>query len=267
MKKIVALLLMAMMIVTALCGCGGADTDTSSVPAVKTDLEYVQEKGTLIIGMTEYAPMNYKEEGSDEWTGFDTEFAQAVGAKLGVNVEFFVLVDWGLKVNELNTKNIDCVWNGMTITDELKESISISNPYVINAQVIVCKDANKTKYSTIESIKDAKIAVEGGSAAEKLVADYANVTPCQNMAATLLEVSSGASDVAIIDITMAKAMLGAGTSYENLVYTASLSEEQYGIGFRKGSDLCTKVNEIMAEMKADGTLKALADKYEVALVD
>ena len=269
MKKLISLVLMALMIVTALCGCGGeTNTDTSSTPpVVKTDLEYVQEKGTLIVGMTDYAPMNYKEEGSDEWTGFDTEFALAFGEKLGVTVEFFELADWGGKVNELNTKNIDCVWNGMTITDELKEAMAISNPYVINAQVIVCKEGNKDIFTDKASIENAKIAVEGGSAAEKLVTDLANVTPCQNMAATLLEVTSGSCDVAIIDITMAKAMLGEGTSNPNLVYTGSLSEEQYGVGFRTGSELCEKLNELMAEMKADGTLQALATKYDVALVD
>ena len=270
MKKLISLVLMALMIVTALCGCGAGETpsdNSSTPPVVKTDLEYVQEKGTLIVGMTDYAPMNYKEDGSDEWTGFDTEFALAFGEKLGVNVEFFELADWGAKVNELNTKNIDCVWNGMTITDELKEAMAISNPYVINAQVIVCKEANKDTYKDKASIENAKIAVEGGSAAEKLVTDLANVTPCQNMAATLLEVTSGTCDVAIIDITMAKAMLGEGTSYPNLVYTGSLSEEQYGVGFRTGSELCEKLNELMAEMKADGTLKALATKYDVALVD
>lgn len=269
MKKLISLVLMALMIVTALCGCGGeTNTDTSSTPpVVKTDLEYVQEKGTLIVGMTDYAPMNYKEDGSDEWTGFDTEFALAFGEKLGVTVEFFELADWGAKVNELNTKNIDCVWNGMTITDELKEAMAISNPYVINAQVIVCKEGNKDIFTDKASIENAKIAVEGGSAAEKLVTDLANVTPCQNMAATLLEVTSGTCDVAIIDITMAKAMLGEGTSYPNLVYTGSLSEEQYGVGFRTGSELCEKLNELMAEMKADGTLQALATKYDVALVD
>lgn len=270
MKKLISLVLMALMIVTALCGCGAGETpsdNSSTPPVVKTDLEYVQEKGTLIVGMTDYAPMNYKEEGSDEWTGFDTEFALAFGEKLGVNVEFFELADWGGKVNELNTKNIDCVWNGMTITDELKEAMAISNPYVINAQVIVCKEANKDTYKDKASIENAKIAVEGGSVAEKLVTDFANVTPCQNMAATLLEVTSGSCDVAIIDITMAKAMLGEGTSYPNLVYTGSLSEEQYGVGFRTGSELCEKLNELMAEMKADGSLQALATKYDVALVD
>lgn len=274
MKKLIALILTFIMTFMFVSCTQGAD-DTASTDSVEStesvaaqsDLEYVKQKGKMVIGITDYAPMNYKEEGSDEWTGFDTEFAEAVCKEIGVDAEFFVLADWGAKVNELNAKTIDAVWNGMTILPELQESMSISDPYVVNAQVIVCKEANKDTFATVESIKDAAIAVEGGSAAEELVADYANVTPCQNMANTLLEVQSGAADVAIIDITMAQSMTGEGTSYSDLTYTASLSEEEYGIGFRKGSDICTKVNEIMSEMKADGTLKALADKYELTLAE
>ena len=132
------------------------------------NMEYIKEKGTMVIGITEYAPMNFKaEDGS--WTGFDTEFAEAVCAKLGVKAEFFVLSDWDQKVNELNSKAIDVVWNGMTITDELKQSMSISDPYVVNAQVIVCKAENADKYNSLDAIKDAKIAVETGSAGEDCV--------------------------------------------------------------------------------------------------
>lgn len=273
MKKIIKLLICSVLsLATAaavLSGCGGTNNNSSiiSSTAAASDLEYIKSKGTMVIGITEYAPMNYKEDGSDNWTGFDTEFAEKVAEKLGVKAEFFVLGDWGAKVNELNVKTIDCVWNGMTITDELKTSMSISKPYVVNAQVIVCKESEKDKYSSIESIKDVTVAVEQGSAAQKLVADYKNVTPCQNMAGTLLEVKTGAADVAIIDITMAKTMLGEGTAYADLTYTASLSEEQYGIGFRKGSDLCDAVNKIIDELKADGTLTGLAKKYGLTLVD
>lgn len=273
MKKFIKIAALAMaLVLTIFCfaACKTNDTDLDANNdvnnTVTTDFDYIKNKGELIVGMTDYAPMNYKDE-NGKWIGFDTEFAEAVAAKLGVNVKFFELADWGAKVNELNTKNIDCVWNGMTILDELKQSMDISNPYVVNAQVIVCKNSNKDVYTNEEAIKNAKIAVEGGSAAEKLVEGFANVTPCQNMAATLLEVNSGTCDVAIIDITMAKTMIGEGTSYADLCYTGSLSEEQYGIGFRKGSDLCAKVNAIMEEFKADGTLQNLATKYGVTLVD
>lgn len=274
MKKILALVLAALMMLS-LAACGGnADADPTSATAngdttaaADSDLAYIKSKGKMVIGITDYAPMNYPDE-NGAWTGFDTEFAEAVCAKLGVTPEFFVLADWDAKTNELNAKTIDCVWNGMTITDDLKDGMDISDPYVINAQVIVCKADDAEKYATVESIKDATIAVEGGSAAEKLVAElgYTNVTAVTAQSDTLLEVKSGAADVAVIDITMAKAMTGEGTSYADFTYTASLSEEEYGIGFRKGSDACTEVNKIMAELMADGTLDALAEKYELTLV-
>ena len=268
MKKVFAVLLATLMCVGCFASCGKTETteDSKSTAAVTvSDLAYIQGKGKMIIGITEYEPMNYKDSNGD-WTGFDTEFAQAVCKKLGVEAEFFVLADWDAKTNELNAKTIDCVWNGMTITDDLKDGMDISSPYVINAQVIVCKAANKDKYATADSIKDAKIAVEGGSAADKLVEGYANVTKVTAQSDALLEVQSGAADCAVIDLTMANAMTGAGTSYADLVHTASLSSEEYGIGCRKGSDLTAKINEIIAEMMQDGTLDALAKKYNLTLV-
>ncbi len=271
-KKILAIL----MCIALLCGvvglfaaCGDktpADDDgTTEAPVVASDMQYIKDKGTMVIGITEYAPMNYKaEDGS--WTGFDTEFAEAVCEKLGVKAEFFVLSDWDQKVNELNAKTIDVVWNGMTIKDELKVSMSITDPYVYNAQVIVTKAANADKYTDLESIKDANIAVETGSAGQDMVADCANVTEVAAQSDALLEVQSGAADVCVIDITMADAMTGEGTSYADLTKTGALSEEEYGIGCRLGSDTCTEINKIMAELKADGTLDNLAKKYELTLV-
>ncbi len=269
MKKILAIALSIVLvfgIVAAFASCGGnGDKDNDNPQTTASDLQYIKDKGTMVIGITDYAPMNYKaEDGS--WTGFDTEFAEAVCEKLGVKAEFFVLSDWDQKVNELNAKAIDVVWNGMTITEELKESMSISDAYVINAQVIVCKAADAEKYTDLESIKDAKIAVETGSAGAKCVTECANVTEVAFQSDALLEVQSGAADVCVIDITMANAMTGEGTSYADLTKTGSLTEEEYGIGCRKGSDTCDEINKIMDELMADGTLDDLAKKYELTLV-
>ena len=267
-KKILAIVMSIVLVCGVVCAfaaCGKDADKPEDAPAAASDIAYIKEKGTMVIGITDYAPMNYKDD-NGEWTGFDTEFAEAVCAKLGVKAEFFVLSDWDQKVNELNAKTIDVVWNGMTIREDLKTSMSISDPYVINAQVIVTKAENADKYTDLESIKDAKIAVETGSAGEECVADCANVTPVAAQTDALLEVKSGAADVCVIDITMAEAMTGAGTSYEMLTKTGSLTEEEYGIGCRLGSDTCTEINKIMAELKADGTLDALAEKYELTLV-
>ena len=255
-KKILAIVMSVVLvfgIVCAFTACGDNKTDDGQT--VVSDMEYIKEKGTMVIGITEYAPMNFKaEDGS--WTGFDTEFAEAVCEKLGVKAEFFVLSDWDQKVNELNSKAIDVVWNGMTITD----------PYVVNAQVIVCKAENAEKYTSLDAIKDAKIAVETGSAGEDCVEGFANVTAVAAQSDALLEVESGAADVCVIDITMANAMTGKGTSYADLTKTASLNEEQYGIGCRKDSDTCDEINKVIDELMADGTLDKLADKYELTLV-
>ncbi len=273
-KKSIAIILAALVVLMsfALAACGGTGDDTTTTaagetteaPAADSDLAYIKEKGTMIIGITEYKPMNYKaDDGS--WTGFDTEFAEAVCEKLGVKAEFFVLSDWDQKVNELNAKTIDLVWNGMTIRDDLKKSMSISNAYVYNAQVIVTKAENAEKYTDLDTIKDAKIAVETGSAGLGLVEGYANVTEVAFQSDALMEVESGAADVCIIDITMANAMTGEGTSYADLQKTKALSEEEYGIGCRLGADTCDEINKIMAELMADGTLDALAEKYSLTL--
>lgn len=273
MKKVLAIVMSVVLVLGIVCafaacgGNGGDDTTTADTTnaAAASDLAYIKDKGVMVIGITDYEPMNYKDD-EGNWTGFDTEFAELVCKELGVKAEFFVLSDWDQKVNELNSKAIDVVWNGMTITDELKKSMSISDPYVINAQVIVTKAENAKKYVDLESIKDATIAVETGSAGAKCVVDCANVTEVAAQSDALLEVKSGAADVCVIDITMADAMTGEGTSYETLTKTGSLTEEEYGIGCRLNSDTCTEINKIMDKFMADGTLDALAKKYELTLV-
>ena len=132
MKRILALVLALMMLVAVCAGCG-ADSDS--------DLAYVQDKGELVIGYTVYEPMNYTDK-DGKFVGFDTEFAEAVCEKLGVEPKF-QLIDWGMKVDEVQSKAIDCIWNGMTITDELKASIDVSSPYAKNAQVIIIRAAGR----------------------------------------------------------------------------------------------------------------------------
>ncbi len=276
MKKVLAIAMSVVLVLGIVCafaacgGNGGNDTtapaDDTTKAAATSDLAYIKDKGTMIIGITEYEPMNYKDE-NGKWTGFDTEFAELVCAKLGVKAEF-VEINWDTKTTELKTKTIDAVWNGMTIKEELKDSMDISDAYVLNAQVIVTKAENAEKYADAEGIKDAAIAVESGSAGESEASAVAtNVIPVKTQADTLVEVKSGSADCAVIDITMAKAMTGEGTDYEGLTYTGSLSEEFYGIGFRKGADTCTEINKIIADLKADGSLQKLADKYGVTLAD
>ena len=261
MKKMFALLLVLVLALTCLSACG-ASSDS--------DLKYIQKKGTMIVGITDYEPMDYKDENGN-WTGFDAELAEQVCEKLGVKCEFLVLGDWGKKFYELDTKNIDAIWNGMTITDEVKLNTNCSDAYVVNAQVLVMKADALANYTTPESLSDLTFAVENGSAGQEAVLGIGipedQIIAVQDQAAALMEVAAGTSDACVIDITMANAMTGEGTSYADLAAGISLTSEEYGIGFRKDSDVTAKVNELLQAMKADGSLQALADKYSLTLAD
>ena len=285
MKKIIAMLLVLLLTLSCFTACGSAPTadqagdanteaasetqaDNSQTADDGSDLAFVQNNGKLVVGITDYAPMDYKDD-NGEWTGFDAEFARLFAEELGVECEFFVLADWGKKIFELDSKNIDCVWNGMTITEEILLTSSVSDPYVVNAQVVVMKADVVGNYTDIESMKDLTFAVESGSAGENALNDAGLVkyVAVQDQGAAVMEVAAGTSDACVIDITMANAMTGEGTSYDNLTYNVRLTEEEYGVSFRKDSDLTAKFNEFMASLKADGTLQALAEKYELTLAD
>ena len=211
MKKKLALVLAAGM-VASMAACGntnssgsasaGNSKDTSATAeSTDSDLAYVKDKGTLVVGITDFEPMDYQDENGN-WIGFDADLASAFAESLGVDVEF-VEIDWDNKILELDGKTIDCVWNGMTLT-------------AVTAQ------------------SDA-----------------------------LMEVAAGTSDAAIIDSLMAAAMVGEGTGYSNLTYTIGLNDEEYGVGFRKGSDLAVELNNFFKSSYADGSMEQIAEKYGV----
>lgn len=257
MKKYIALILAVLLMATCFAGC--------TKPAA-SDLKAIQEKGKIVVGITEYAPMDYK-DADGNWIGFDAEFATLFAEELGVEIEFYLITDWGKKFIELKDQNIDAVWNGMTITEEATLNASVSNPYVLNKQVLVMKADKIADYTTAESIKDLKIAVENGSAGQGAAVDAGvkEIIPVQDQAAALLEVKAGTSDACIIDSTMAQAMTGEGTNYSELAAGMILKDEEYGVAFRKNSDLTAKFNDFMAKLRTDGTLQALAEKYKLVL--
>lgn len=236
--------------------------------AADSDLAYIQEKGKMIVGITEYEPMDYKDE-NGKWIGFDADLANMVAKELGVEAEFLVLADWGQKFYELDTKNVDVIWNGMTITEEAERNTNVTIPYAMNAQVVVMKADKAPDYADAESIKDLKFAVESGSAGEAALTDlgFTDLIAVQDQPAAIMEAAAGTADACVIDITMARAMTGEGTSYADLAVAQRLTEEQYGIGFRKGSDVTAKVNEIIEKFKADGTLQKLAETYGVSAAE
>ena len=294
MKKFIALL-MAALLVFAFAGCGDtnttvedpseeasqADAATEEAATQKLDLDVepvtgldelaedsdlakIISKGTLVVGITDYAPMDYKDPGSDEWTGFDAEFAEAFAEAIGVKVEF-IEVDWDNKFFELESNKIDCIWNGMTITDEVTLNTNCSAAYVKNAQVVVMAADKVADYADAESMKDLTFAVESGSAGEAAAKDNGfNYTSVLTQADALMEVQAGTADACIIDITMANAMTGAGTSYEKLAAGLELTSEEYGVGFRKGSD-ATAVLDAFMKAQRENVLVPLAAKYELTL--
>ena len=260
MKKFIAMLLVTVLTLTLFAGCGAASNDS--------DLAYIQDKGKLVVGITDYAPMDYKDE-NGEWTGFDAEFARLFAEELGVECEFYVISDWGKKFLELETNQIDVIWNGMTITEEVLLNTSCSDAYVVNAQTLVMMADVVANYADQESLMDLTIAVENGSAGQDAAAalGVTNLILVQDQAAALMEVAAGTSDACVIDITMANAMTGEGTSYADLAAGISLTSEEYGVGFRKESDVTAKFNAFMDKLIADGTLQALADKYSLTLAE
>ena len=256
MKKIIAIVLTVIMML-ALCACGAKDSGADS------DLKYVQDKGTLIVGITDFAPMDYQDE-SGEWIGFDADMAKAFAENIGVKAEF-VEINWDNKVLELNAKSIDCVWNGMTLTDEVTKTMSCGEAYCNNAQVVVVNKDVADKYQDVESLKELNFAVESGSAGEAAATEAGlNYTAVLTQADALMEVSAGTSDACIIDLLMAGAMVGEGTSYPDLKVTdKKLTSELYGAGCRKGSDLASYINSVMSAAYADGSMLELAKTYGV----
>ena len=286
MKKLVALMLVGAMTAAMVTGCGSsadtsASTDTAEDTAAdaeatedtaeaaedtaadaKSDLAYVKEKGTLVVGITEFEPMDYKDE-NGEWIGFDADMAKAFAESLGVTAEFQV-IDWDNKILELDGKTIDCVWNGMTLTDEVTSSMECTNAYLNNAQVVVVPADVADQYQDEESLKDLSFAVEAGSAGEAEVSALGlNYTPVSSQADALMEVASKSSDAAVIDSLMAGAMIGEGTGYADLTYTIGLNSEEYGVGFRKGSDLAAALNDYFTTSLEDGSMEKVAETYGV----
>ncbi|MBR5218471.1 MAG: transporter substrate-binding domain-containing protein [Clostridia bacterium] len=276
MKKFLALAL-ALVLMLSLAACGEKATETGS------DWDYIQGKGVLTIGVTNYPPMNYLDD-NGEWTGFDTEFAQAVCESLGVKAEF-VEISWEAKETELASKNIDVLWNGMCITEDRKEMWEVTKPYMYNTQAMVMK-ADRAE-EIMADVTGKKVVAEAGSTGEEkimgiiddtndasvvvMAKDYfanSEYTGVESMATALMDVQNGVADIAVVDSVIAQGMIeGEGSTLTDLVINTDnkFGDQYFGIAFRKGSDVCEKVNAAIAELAENGKLNAIAEKY--GLVD
>ena len=270
MKKIIALLLALMMMGVVLTACSGSNTateapaadDATEAPAAESDLDYVTGKGTLVVGITDFAPMDYQ-DADGNWIGFDADMAKAFAESLNISVEF-VEIDWDNKILELDGKTVDCIWNGMTLTDEVKAAMETSVAYCNNSQVVIVPADKAADYADADACKTLNFAVESGSAGQEQADAYGfTYIEVKDQATALMEVAAGTADAAIIDSLMAAAMVGEGTGYDQLTYTAALNDEEYGVGFRKGSDIAAKFNEFFAAAIADGSAEAIAETYGV----
>ena len=278
MKKILAFLMAGAMSVTALAGCS-AKNDTSSAASdgatsaaaadANSDWAYIENKGTMTIGITYFEPMNYIGE-DGKLTGFETDFATAVCEELGVTPQFQE-IEWDSKEIELNAKTIDCIWNGLTITEEREKNMDISLPYMQNEQVMVVKAENADKYKTAEDVKGAKVVAEAGSAGEEVATSDAyfadaSFESVEAQSTALLEVKAGTADIAVIDYVMSIGTLREGSDYAELsvVEAQSFAPEQYGIALRKNSGTTlTKVNEAIQAVANSGKLAEIAKKYNL----
>ena len=230
-SKFAASALALSLVPAMLMGCGKKEASTGS------DLDYIKQKGTLVVGITDFAPMDYQ-DADGSWIGFDADLAKSFAESLGVEVQFQT-IEWDNKVMELDGKTIDVVWNGMTLTDEVTSSMACSNAYCNNAQVVILPADKAANYGTVDSLSGLRFAVESGSAgmaqAEEKGLTYTDV----------VDQATAYADLAIGPVLNAE------------------TGEQYGVGFRKGSDAAAALNEFFRQQWESGALQALAEQYGV----
>jgi len=224
--------------------------------------------GKIVCGVTPYEPMNFKVGG--EWTGFDTEFAQLVADKLGMEVEF-QQIEWAQKFSELNSGAIDAIWNGFTATASENgvsrmDLCDVSYSYMLNTQCVVLRNDRLGEFPTIESLAGMVLAAESGSAGEEsaaeIVGDNGDIIGVAQQINSFLEVKTGAVDGAVIDVILARQIAGTG-DYTDLSIAFELEPEVYAVGFRKGDALRNKVNKAMKELFDAGKVLEIAEKYGV----
>lgn len=251
MKKVLIIMLALVLCVSCVfaVGCGG---------------KVVKDGDKIVVGITDYKPMDYLDSDGN-WTGFDYELAKKTFEELGYTVEFKE-IDWDTKIVTLNAGTIDCIWNGMTVTDELLNNLLLSNVYLKNQQYAVVKVANASSYTSTASLSGKKVAVESGSAAESAVKDLgaSSVEKLTNQNSAIMAVQAGTADVAIVDRALAMSMTAQGTDYYGQLVAKDIgfAEEEFAIAFRQSdSKLCWNVNKKIASYYKDGTIATLAEKY------
>ena len=234
----------------------------------KKEIKSVMDKDEIIVGLDDaFAPMGFKNE-SGEIVGFDVDLAKEVGQRLDKEV-IFQPIDWSMKESELNSGNIDFIWNGYTITEDRKEKVDFSDPYLNNRQVIVILADSNIKSKS--DLKGKKVGAQNESSAvvamEKEAELYASfdggkaVTYEDNNQA-LMDLEAGRIDAVVADEILVRYYIKLKGEDKFNVLDDDYGNEEYGIGIRKGdSKTVQAINNALNEMKEDGTMKEISEKW------
>ena len=255
MKKLLVLSL-GLLFVLTLGACGNEEE--------KSSLEVIEERGYIILGLDDtFAPMGFRDE-NGEITGFDVELAYAVAERLGVELRLQP-IEWNSKELELNAKNIDMIWNGLTITDARKEQILFSDPYLNNRQIVMTRgdiamvDLNDLVGLTV----GVQLESSGQSALESsdIFSDIDEMVKFDSYLEAILDLDSGRIDAIVIDEVMGRYILSQNT-YSLEVSEVSLGDEEYGIGFRLDDvTLRNKIDEILSELQNEGVTSSISEYW------
>ena len=244
-----------------------AEAPESATTEADTSWTDIEAKGSFVLGFDEtFAPMGFKDE-NGEYTGFDIELAREVVSRLGLELELQP-IDWDSKVLELNGENIDMIWNGLTITEDRKEDMLFSNPYMNNRQIVVV--AADSGIATIADLAGKSVAAQVDSSAmaaleaqPDVLASFGELIESPDYVEALLELKLGSVDAVVVDETMGSYYINEDDNPEAyLILDENFGEEQYGIGFRlTDSALRDKIQETIDAMVADGTFAQISQKW------
>jgi len=269
MKRILYVMLIVIMGTAMMAGCGVKTAGAGDGSNKKTEIagwDYIKEKGTLVIGLDDtFAPMGFRNE-KNELVGFDIDLANAVGEKLGIKIEFRP-IDWNAKEMELSSKRIDCIWNGMSATEERQKNMTLTKKYLNNRIVIMTMD-DLLEVNSVDDLKNIKIGTQVDSAALETMQDNdaydsfsANITEYNTYDEAILDMQAGRIDCIVVD-----QVLG---DYKNTQMGSVMKEcsfnfgdDFYAIGCRKGeNDLADKINNALQDLIDDGTAADISIKW------
>ena len=260
MKNLTTLLLL---LFTASLIFAGGTQETAS--GEDNSLKYIMEKGSIVLGLDDsFPPMGFRDS-NGEIAGFDIDLAREVCSRLGVEL-ILQPIDWDAKILDLNSKDIDIIWNGLTITDERKEKIDFSKPYIANRQIIMVQADSGINLKS--DLADMKVGIQLGSSAEDAVKSeeavmntFRELVKYQDNVQALMDLEVGRVDAVVVDEILGRYYLS-GKPEVYAVADEYFAEEEYGIGFRKGETaFVNAVDQVLDQMAEDGTAAGISEKW------